>query len=84
MSEMWREYPWTDEVCQDWLDQALIEARKLRFSTEEMNIYFEAHAPGAVLNYLFKAMLEGKSTGEIQLIPKSVEADLNGYLNNTN
>lgn len=84
MTEQADHDPWTDEVCQGWLDQALVEARKTGLNTAELNIYFEAHAPNAVLNYLLQATLDGRSTGGVILVPRSTKVGINGYSNDKN
>lgn len=64
---------WSDEVCQAWLDHTLEYCRAAGFSNEDLDTYFQQHAPTPVLNYLFISMLNGGDTRGFVLEPRTAE-----------
>lgn len=50
MSELLHEDPWTDEVCQDWVDMANSEIREHDLVDEEL-VHLLARMPKAVEEY---------------------------------
>ncbi len=50
--------PWTDEVCQDWLDTTQKKARRLQLSGSETDMYFGPRIPKPVRDYRFRQVAE--------------------------
>lgn len=46
--------PWSDEVCQDWIDFRIAQSRQEAYTTAEMNIVMQRTMPEVVREYLFR------------------------------
>jgi hypothetical protein len=58
MSEQLNEDPWTDEVCQDWLDHEIEVSRRFGYNTAELNQVINDTMRDAVRGYVHRSAIE--------------------------
>jgi len=84
MNEQLHEDPWTDEVCQDWLDMAAKESERLQLTSSEEGIYLWPRMPQAVREYRIAQITEAIGSGFAKLaaetpgvMPETIQTEIN-------